>query len=79
MSIFDDLLKFEEDLQELHEEDQKDGVPSTFPNTLGKSREPAVDNIQSKKSDCEHNRVLGNPAKGAICLECDEHLTGRQT
>jgi hypothetical protein len=77
MSIFDDLLKFEEDLHELHEEDRKDGVSRAITNTNTQRQEPAKNNISIKKPDCEHNRVLGNPTSGAICLECDEHLTGR--
>ena len=77
MSIFDDLLKFEEDLNELHEGDRKNGVPISTTNTLMPRREPLKNKISIKKSDCEHNRVLGNPITGAICLECDEHLSGR--
>ena len=75
MSILDNLLNFEQEIDDLEEQDRERGEANPTTTTVAAQQSAAPE--ETKK--CEHNRIRGHPETGAICLECLEWLTGRET
>lgn len=73
MNVLDNILNCLEDDSSSEQESQIQTTPKNQPvaATTAGTAAPV-------KPPCDHNRVLGNPSTGAICLECDEHLTQRE-
>ena len=66
--------EFDRELEEKQQQAPQE-EPIQVPNPLNQPDEPgAVD----EKVECRHNQVLGDPRSGAICLDCNEHLSGKQ-
>lgn len=39
---------------------------------------PIINPVPEEEPVCLHNQVLGNPANGGICVDCNDHLTKNQ-
>ena len=74
MDVLDNILNFEEDIHLLREEDIETGQHVDIPEI-----NPVQPAQNEKQLKCDHNRVLGDPQNGAICLECDCHMTRKET
>ena len=88
MNILNNLLAFEQELDDIDQLDddfkdadynQLQAASSVKNGQIISKNTAAAATLIVKQNECDHNRILGDPSSDSICLECDQHLSGRIT